>query len=224
MKGGNGFTLIELLVVIGIISALTALLVPAVRGVRRNADRLTATSHMRQIGTAILHYAGETDGLLPGPLQAGQKAGFKTGDTKQLATVLAPYLVGEEPAPNSTSKVFLSPAFVRAMKNRDLAKSHPFMMNISPVVDGVKIQPFGSDAPGKISAPMKVVAVPSSIWILCDADQKNPGVIGQPWAGDTPVDVIHGSERLALHLDGSVQTIAASVLEATAKPSKPPKP
>ena len=64
-KRSRGFTLVELLVVIAIISILAALLMPAVLKGRDQAHMATCASNMRQIGAAILLFAGDHDGAFP---------------------------------------------------------------------------------------------------------------------------------------------------------------
>jgi prepilin-type N-terminal cleavage/methylation domain-containing protein/prepilin-type processing-associated H-X9-DG protein len=59
-----GFTLIELLVVIAIIAGLLALLVPALRSAREQAQRAVCLSNHRQLTLAWLTYAQEYDGCL----------------------------------------------------------------------------------------------------------------------------------------------------------------
>lgn len=51
-----GFTIVELLVVIGIISALVALLLPAVQQARETARKMDCQSHLRQIALAVHQY------------------------------------------------------------------------------------------------------------------------------------------------------------------------
>jgi prepilin-type N-terminal cleavage/methylation domain-containing protein/prepilin-type processing-associated H-X9-DG protein len=52
----TAFTLLELLVVIGVIGALTSLLLPAVNAVRQSSRRTGCMSNLRQIGLAMEQY------------------------------------------------------------------------------------------------------------------------------------------------------------------------
>ena len=61
----KGFTLIELLVVVAIISILAAILLPALERAKANAQRGACISNLRQLGTAILMYAHDNNGLMP---------------------------------------------------------------------------------------------------------------------------------------------------------------
>lgn len=64
-KASRAFTLVELLVVIGIIALLIGLLFPVLTSVRRLAVRTACLSQMRQIGTAMILYTQQNQGLLP---------------------------------------------------------------------------------------------------------------------------------------------------------------
>jgi prepilin-type N-terminal cleavage/methylation domain-containing protein/prepilin-type processing-associated H-X9-DG protein len=61
----GGFTLVELLVAIGIIVVLVGILVPSVHSVRQAAAVTTCASNMRQVGQALIGYAGANDGAFP---------------------------------------------------------------------------------------------------------------------------------------------------------------
>ncbi len=59
------FTLIELLVVIAIIAILVALLLPNLRNAKETAKTIHCLNNVRQIGTALLAYAGDFGDQLP---------------------------------------------------------------------------------------------------------------------------------------------------------------
>jgi len=62
---GAGFTLVELLVVIGIIAVLISILLPALGRARESARAVACSSNMRQIGLAVMLYAGNNKNQLP---------------------------------------------------------------------------------------------------------------------------------------------------------------
>src|SRR3954471_6612394 len=61
----RAFTLIELLVVIGIIAILLGILLPTLRGVRRQANLVQCSSNMKQVTTALLMYIQDNKGKHP---------------------------------------------------------------------------------------------------------------------------------------------------------------
>ncbi len=60
-----GFTLVELLAVIAIIGVLAAIVIPVVGHVRKGARTAQCSSNLRQIGQAMLLYAGDHAGRVP---------------------------------------------------------------------------------------------------------------------------------------------------------------
>ncbi len=62
----RAFTLVELLVVIGIIAVLIAILMPALRRARAQAQEVACASNQRQLMQAFLMFAADHKGHLPG--------------------------------------------------------------------------------------------------------------------------------------------------------------
>lgn len=89
----RGFTLIELLVVVSIIAVLAGLLLSAISAVRTAAKSSACQSNMRQVGMAVMGYAGDADGVLP-PVYVGSSYSQSLGWS--WANFSAPYFDDEK--------------------------------------------------------------------------------------------------------------------------------
>jgi prepilin-type N-terminal cleavage/methylation domain-containing protein len=223
MEDKKGFTLMELLVVISLVAILAALATSGLMRALKAGDRTKAVAQIRQIGIALMVYVADHDGNLPGPMKSGQGALYEPEATDQLAGALGPYLGVQEPETATVVPTFLPPAYVKAMSQVPAEEARPYVLNISASTTGGTIRPWGSAA-APVENPMRLLAVPTSTWALVDADQLNPQVQGQPWAGKTPNKIVHGSQRLALFFDGSAGPIDSSLLKKGGGPPPPPPP
>ena len=104
------FTLVELLVVIAILAILAALLFPLAGSMRRSASSAVSVSNLGKIGTAIVTYAADNNGTLPGPTYAhlGPKYG---ATTNALLWHLKDYLPYVNQPQNPTANKLYCPTF-----------------------------------------------------------------------------------------------------------------
>jgi prepilin-type N-terminal cleavage/methylation domain-containing protein/prepilin-type processing-associated H-X9-DG protein len=91
----RAFTLVELLVVIGIIALLISILLPALTRARQQASSIQCQSNLRQIGQALIMYAGDYGGSLPPGFYDGAQPVYSTTMTGLPTTwsvVIMPYI------------------------------------------------------------------------------------------------------------------------------------
>ncbi len=221
VRGGSGLTLIEVLVVVAIIAVLAGLSLGALTQVRKNADRGVATANYRQIGTAIALFATDHGGTLPGPLFMGQTAFYDPVESTQLASALGPYLDLRDPPVPQPVPVFVPPTYKRDSNRLPLDQARLYVVNNAVQKDGAILSPFGEARP-PVKIPMKIHSVPSSTWLVCDADQQHPRVKGTRWANQTPAKPLHPPNRLALFIDGRVDSVTDTELKPVTGPRPPP--
>src|SRR3989442_1152543 len=76
---GRAFTLIELLVVIAIIAILAGLLLPALARAKRQAQRATCVSNLKQIGTGLRLWANDHESMFPWRVDQTEEGGKPNG-------------------------------------------------------------------------------------------------------------------------------------------------
>jgi len=108
----KAFTLIELLVVIAIIAILAAILFPVFAQAKEAAKRTACLSNAKQIGLALVMYAGDADDTAPTPYEFFGSAPVVLEDTWQ---EVSPYI--------KTEQLFFCPD--DGVKNCDLDEGLP---------------------------------------------------------------------------------------------------
>lgn len=193
-QGKNGFTLIELLVSIGVIAILASLLIPAVAGAKGKAEVATCSQNLRQIGTAVISFAGDNQGFCPiagdvVPRGSTDSTTGKAGWTEQLDTY-----IGED------TKVYRCPNSARV-----LPKNATYGYFLGARAAYVENHAFAALNLNKLNAPTKYILggdIAVDTFAVNDADKDdyttNPAFPG----GKIP---IHDGRVNLLFADGSVR-------------------
>lgn len=200
----RAFTLVELLVVVAVLAVLGALLFPAFRRAQASARNAGCLANLRQIGTAIVSYASDHDGTLPGPCSTAmniydQDVGHLTG-TLPLSYYLATYFgvpggkaeyVSVLQCPAFPFRSLIAPGNWTAATAYVCTYSLPSPVRGSLVANGLQFNPWGRSGDPSVNAmPMKLVAVQSLVnasttWAVMDGDltianTTNPGLSKAP--------------------------------------------
>lgn len=185
------FTLIELLVVIGIIAILASLVLPAIGSVRTKSESARCAANLRQIGAALMTFAGEQNGFFPTAGSTVLHGGIdsmtqKSGWTEQLE----PYL-------GTDLRVYHCDSATRAIANNKIYSY--FLGTRAAKID------TGGFAPvrlAKVSAPSRLILGGDSTFgfTMNDAD-KDDYSINAPFVSRGP----HSGKSNILFADGSVR-------------------
>jgi prepilin-type N-terminal cleavage/methylation domain-containing protein len=125
-RNRSGFTLVELLVVIAIIAVLLAILLPSLRGARRQGKRVVCLSNLRQLGQFALFYNSDYNDRMPRSLHSATASGARAWGYSFFQ-----YAAGEPWTPNtpqaSWEQVLLANYHCPFDKRGPVASPFPFL-------------------------------------------------------------------------------------------------
>ncbi|MFA6175451.1 MAG: type II secretion system protein [Phycisphaerae bacterium] len=186
MSQKRAFTLIELVAVCAIIAILIGLLFPAIRSVTEKANAVKCINNLRQIGVAIILYAGDNEQRLPGPCY-----------------IAVTY---------SSSVVSLLDPYLRSNKNVWECPSHPTVRGVPPGFtsyvqgNGETESYFGYPAPTYqhpfTLLQLQAISDPRKRWLLEDIDGWNYGIVSS-----VVPKPAHNGGRNVLYSDWSVRWV-----------------
>ncbi|AHF91242.1 N-terminal cleavage protein [Opitutaceae bacterium TAV5] len=199
----HAFTLIELLTVIAIIGILAAIIIPTVGKVRETARKAQCASNLRQVGMAIMAYAGDNKDRLPGPLWVGMHAFCgNNNDTALLGNAIAPYVsqaLPENPAEKRLMPVLTCPAWLAATTDKE-GKCYTMVSDASDLLhDGTTRPPFGVKNSAHNPRRITEFVSPSTAAAMIERDKPADSGVTKP---------VHGNIRNQLYLDAHVKAVA----------------
>lgn len=196
----QGFSLTELLVIIGLVLVLAMVATPAYSRLTQVRDDASCLSNLRQIGVAVLNYANENHGLLPGPMPASQRASYTshqiTKAPNSLLQYIAPYLGLLPPPKRQMASVFQCPAQLKLRMEEDDPVYYLHRDTLLP--DGTRQRPFGFRASNQTTAqPMKLPNIIRPGATVAIFDTNGPGAHPE----------VHLQTRNVLFIDGHTERV-----------------
>lgn len=216
----KAFTLVELLAVVAICSLLVALMFPALSKARLAARKAGTIGNMRQLGVATLSYAGDHQGMLPGPSSQGLFRGYTRSSTDGISFLLAPYLGLPDQSTLSSGQGIIVPQLLDPGYmgfNPQATSSVPqYVQKIAyPTTSSLAgRRPFGvseADPDDPKRPPVTLLQLsalrPELRWLLTTVDQQVAGMTAT-WKTQTPPAPLYGV-RFRLYSDGRVASVDA---------------
>ncbi len=224
----TGFSLIELLTVIAVVAVLASLVVAGLSKIKVTAMKSEATANLRQIGTAVLAFANEHNGTLPGPSSLGLVPYYYNPypRDRSMQAAIAPYLgISPDSVPRQgRDHVFVPQLVCPAASKLVDDPDHPppyYVQNFTLPIPRGRI--FGAQAWGESDAVdgwmlsrIEQLGQSGKIWLLTNLDQALPSdwsgigtgsISSSGWFSRLPEAPVWGDGRLRLYLDGHVDFV-----------------
>lgn len=207
----KGVSLIEIIVGVVILTVMAILLSHTYMSAVRVSERSVCTSNLREVGQAILLYATNNDGWLPGPTPTVQTAKYNAGNVKSPMSVvsfLVPYMGLS--LNGGVAQSFICPAAVRqVVAQGGTADNVASYASVATRLDeGKLIRPLGYRASGATTtqnAKLTHIERPDLVRTMIDLDGVGiPGAISRVDVADIPA---HGETWNFLYLDGHVESV-----------------
>lgn len=144
----NGFTLVELLVVIGLVVALSSLVIVAVKKGIAMSKMATCASNLRNIGIAMQQFANDNQGFYP--------------DTTHTKPAEEAWITQLEEYLGENSDVFICPADLRAKERRSNRASSYILNNLvfAAEIDAMSDTPqIPYNRPDRLPEPSQTILV-----------------------------------------------------------------
>jgi len=195
------FTLVELLVAIAIIAVLAGLALPGLSRARIWAGKAACASNLRQVGAALLAYAGDNNGTMP-----TASGTLINGWTQQVAPYLGISAANADPtqATYVAAKVFRCPSVAALNPN---SKTYSYFLGAHPAY--VELHTANPVHVARLAAPARTIMGGDVAAIgMFSAKDTDPDDYTQSPAFPKKI-TIHGGVSNILFYDGHISSYSS---------------
>jgi len=208
MRGA--FSLVELLVATAVVAVLAVVALGAAPGLIGRADSADALAKIRWIGSAVLQYPADHNGMLPA-LFPGQVLEYEAGRGGRIVTECSDYLAIGTNRVKFLVSALMPRAYARLAEPKDKNAMRVYVMNTSITNNVMVINPFGrvtvAGQPPTGNVSLAALHLGPATWMMSTVDQRHPNVAGAPWKSSTPPEPPLGGKRALFRFDGAAEPV-----------------